>query len=172
MAPPKDGKHSLPLAGHKSPRSKRTRSVYFVESPGGTWRKTSPTKTYRAASKLSEVQTDAIFDLAESNGPLTPKDDEKEDDDLRGLSVKNKLVKGISMGQRRSDRYRANLDNTVAADPQLQLLGPPSDITTTAGLQKSVDRACHVNPDFDISCCEQGNGKSQDAREPSVQKRV
>jgi hypothetical protein len=130
---------------------------------------------YRAAGKLPEVQTNATTERAEStNGPPTPEVDEKEeDDDLRGLSVKDKLLKGISMGQQRSDRYRAKLDSTVAVDPQLQLLGPPADVTTTAGLQKSVDRACHVNPDFATSCCEQpGNEQNQGHRESTTQKRV
>lgn len=156
MAMLRDGKHPLTLTGRKSPRSKRTRSVYFVESPGGTVRKMSPTKMYRATGKLPGIETLPDSDEANSDGPLTPdadetEDEEEEDDDLAGMSVKEKLLKGIEMGHRESDSYRDNLAGCVAVDPQVQLLGPPEDITTISGMQKAMQRAYHVDPRLDIS---------------------
>ncbi len=178
MAMPRDGKHPLPLAGRKSPRSKRTRSVYFVESPGGTWRKMSPTKLYRETGKLSDMQPVPDSGQANGDGPLTPDDDEteddepQEDDELKGLSVKDKLLKGMAIGHRRSDRYRATLADRVAVDPQLQLLGPPQDITTTAGMQKSVQRAHHVDPRLEVGCSEDEAGQKHEFYKHTSQTRV
>lgn len=122
--------------------TKKVKSIYIVESPGGTLHETSPTKVYQPdMQKLRISSLPARPAVKPEPGSPAIKDEQ-----LRQLSVRETLLKGIAIGFGKAQAQDAMFRAMWQRDPLLNIYQPPEHITTVAGMQNAADRAIHLAP--------------------------
>lgn len=143
--PENDGKRTLSPSLIKE-SIKRSRSVYLVESPGGTLRQESPTKIYKP--ELAKLRVTSLPER-----PMNRRNNERKHkertlfDEQRPVkpTVYDLLLMGIRRGAEKEKTYRQQMHRAFQCDPQLRLVTPLEDSPCVAGMQKAVDRAMHMS---------------------------
>ena len=138
--PENDGKRTLsPNQIHDG--TKRTRSVYLVESPGGTLRQDSPTKVYQPEIEKLRISSLPTRPSPRGNNERPIKEEQRP--------VKPTVYDLLTMGIRRAvDKeldYKCRMRQILGTDPQLLLKGPLEDSPYVSGMQNAVDRAMHMS---------------------------
>ena len=139
--PEKDAKRQLsphPIDNE----AKKIRSIYIIESPGGTLRETSPTKVYQPDMQKLRVSSLPV------RPAVKPEPDSPgiKNDQSRQLSVRETLFKGIAIGFGKSRAQDAAARAMRQRAPQVAIYQPLEDMTTVAGMQNATDYAVHLAP--------------------------
>ncbi|CAM1503967.1 Fc.00g015580.m01.CDS01 [Cosmosporella sp. VM-42] len=143
--PEKDSKRQLsPHPIHKE--TKKVRSIYITESPGGTLRETSPTKVYQPDMQKLRISSLPVRPATKSEQIVKSESDGDSIDDepRRQLSVRDTLFKGIAIGLNREMTQMAAGRAMRQHYPLLNHYEPLQPTTTIEGAQKDLDRAVHL----------------------------
>lgn len=123
------------------PNIKRSRSIYIVESPGGTLHETSPTKVYTPI-KTTHVEVSA--------SPKSQRDSEKPTvfkREPKKLSVRDTLLTGVAQGFARNSDHASlpRAPNPNPNPPAVFLTQAPPVSSNVAQMQKHIDIKSNLN---------------------------
>ncbi|KAF7546328.1 hypothetical protein G7046_g9328 [Stylonectria norvegica] len=145
LPPNEDSKRVLSPYGNDS-KSKRTRSLYIVETPGGSLRETSPTKVFKAPA--AQLRLSALSDMPPPQGNGDPSDVSKDESDEKSCqepnqepnrsTVRDTLLAGIRQGFAREQESALSLWS-VNYDPHFRVQDSHVQDMSTAAMQNMMD---------------------------------
>lgn len=124
-----------------NPNIKRSRSIFIVESPGGTFHETSPTKVYPPI-KTTHLEVPA--------SPKSQRDSEKRavfKREPKKISVRDTLLTGVAQGFARNASHASlpRAPNPNPNPPAAFLSQAPPVSSNVAQMQKHVDIKSNLN---------------------------